>query len=189
MLGGCSRSCGGGVQTLVPSCVSRRGARTAPDWRCDPGSRPSQRTAPCGRSPCPPAWSVGDWSRCSVTCGQGTQERSVRCRQELAGGVSIPVSASLCPGADSLVTTRHCGMGDCGHSSDVMATQPAADQPDQRRTDLTLAGGQPDWVSQSWGQCSVSCGQGVRERQVRRDAQHIVNSTLLRYQCCSGALC
>lgn len=26
----------------------------------------------------------------------------------------------------------------------------------------------PDWVSQAWGACSVSCGQGVKERQVSR---------------------
>ena len=25
----------------------------------------------------------------------------------------------------------------------------------------------PDWVTQAWGACSVSCGQGVKERQVR----------------------
>ena len=32
----------------------------------------------------------------------------------------------------------------------------------------------PDWVSQAWAACSVSCGQGVKERQVRRNVKKII---------------
>ena len=32
----------------------------------------------------------------------------------------------------------------------------------------------PDWVTQAWAACSVSCGQGVKERQVRRNVKKII---------------
>ena len=98
MLGQCSRSCGGGSQTLVPQCVMTGVSRVVPDTRCDQAHRPVSRSVPCNRQPCPADWSAGDWGTCSVTCGPGVQERRVTCRQELAGGVSIPVSSELCPG-------------------------------------------------------------------------------------------
>ena len=157
VVGVCSRSCGGGVQRLVSRCVRRRGGRTAPEHRCDADLRPGDRTVACNRSPCPPAWVPGHWSHCSVSCGHGTQERRASCRQELAGGVTIPVSPDLCPdsGDSGLVTRRQCDMGECSDlRHDVMATQP------QSSADH-------DWVAQSWSPCSVSCGQGVMERQVR----------------------
>ena len=60
LLGGCSRSCGGGHQATVLVYT----------------------------------WVTGSWGRCGDTCAQ---TRELTCRQQLAGGVSIPVSRELCP--------------------------------------------------------------------------------------------
>ena len=73
-------------------------ARVVPDTKCDVNSRPMPRSVPCNRKPCPADWVTGEWSTCSTTCGPGVQERRVTCRQELAGGVSVPVFSQLCPG-------------------------------------------------------------------------------------------
>ena len=120
MLGGCSRSCGGGVQTLVATCLRSGVTRVVPDTRCDAGTRPMPRTEPCNRQPCPADWSVGDWGTCSVTCGSnGFQERRLTCRQQLAGDVSIPVAMELCPALNDQapVTRRQCSLPDCPASS------------------------------------------------------------------------
>jgi len=226
----CSRSCGGGTQTLVAQCVIKGVARVVPDTKCDVNSRPMPRSVPCNRKPCPADWVTGEWSTCSTTCGPGVQERRVTCRQELAGGVSVPVFSQLCPGDGnhSLVTRRNCIVKDCANSaigttdaSDKSVKAPSQTDASTYRTILpkednsrqirgkvddtrsqagylatTNAGKymatQPqqspasahsaservfpysmsspnvvtDWVAQVWGPCSVSCGHGVRERQV-----------------------
>lgn len=41
--------------------------------------RPDTRK-PCNRELCPAQWRIGDWSQCTVTCGNGTQERLAVCR-------------------------------------------------------------------------------------------------------------
>lgn len=41
------------------------------------------------------AWSVGEYSNCSVLCGGGTQTRAVACQDSLGN----PADASLCGGA------------------------------------------------------------------------------------------
>ncbi|KAL0176131.1 hypothetical protein M9458_028461, partial [Cirrhinus mrigala] len=40
--------------------------------------RPESRRD-CNRNLCPAEWRLGPWSQCSVTCGNGTQERQVLC--------------------------------------------------------------------------------------------------------------
>jgi len=44
-----------------------------------------------GRCAC--RWEVGAWSQCSVTCGEGTQQRAVSCTSE-SGDCASPIPAS-----------------------------------------------------------------------------------------------
>ncbi|XP_048451329.1 A disintegrin and metalloproteinase with thrombospondin motifs 3-like [Rhincodon typus] len=43
------------------------------------GERLENRRA-CNRKPCPAQWKTGPWLECSVTCGEGIEQRQVRCR-------------------------------------------------------------------------------------------------------------
>ncbi|KAM9437279.1 A disintegrin and metalloproteinase with thrombospondin motifs 2-like isoform 1-T1 [Salvelinus alpinus] len=77
----CSSSCGKtGYQTRSVLClqpIAGGGQRTIHSKYCN-DDRPEGRR-PCNRQLCFVKWGVGPWSQCSVTCGNGTQERQVLC--------------------------------------------------------------------------------------------------------------
>ncbi|XP_034740073.1 A disintegrin and metalloproteinase with thrombospondin motifs 2-like isoform X2 [Etheostoma cragini] len=77
----CSKPCGKtGMQIRSVSCIQPSDDNTTRSIRnkhCN-DDRPETRR-PCNRHPCPTQWRVGPWSRCSVTCGNGTQQRQALC--------------------------------------------------------------------------------------------------------------
>ncbi|XP_056626247.1 A disintegrin and metalloproteinase with thrombospondin motifs 2-like isoform X3 [Triplophysa dalaica] len=77
----CSKSCGKtGSQTRSVRCVQPLGDSKFKSIRsryCS-DERPESRRD-CNRNLCPAEWRLGPWSQCSVTCGNGTQERHVLC--------------------------------------------------------------------------------------------------------------
>ncbi|KAL0993853.1 hypothetical protein UPYG_G00114740 [Umbra pygmaea] len=77
----CSSTCGKtGYQSRSVRCIqplSGGGQRPISSKHCN-DDRPEGRR-PCNRQLCPAHWRVGSWSQCSVTCGNGTQERQVSC--------------------------------------------------------------------------------------------------------------
>ncbi|XP_016107701.1 A disintegrin and metalloproteinase with thrombospondin motifs 2-like [Sinocyclocheilus grahami] len=79
--GECSKSCGKtGTQTRSVRCVQPLGDGKFKSIRsryCS-DERPESRRD-CNRNLCPAEWRLGPWSQCSVTCGNGTQERQVLC--------------------------------------------------------------------------------------------------------------
>ncbi|XP_066504808.1 A disintegrin and metalloproteinase with thrombospondin motifs 2-like [Hoplias malabaricus] len=79
--GECSKSCGrSGTQTRSVRCVQPLGDGKFKSIRsryCN-DERPESRRE-CNRMLCPAEWKLGPWSQCSVTCGNGTQERQVLC--------------------------------------------------------------------------------------------------------------
>ncbi|XP_003374445.1 putative thrombospondin type 1 domain protein [Trichinella spiralis] len=87
----CSHSCGGGVKTRRIRCI-RAINRVAnlintlilPESQC-PSPKPIGRQA-CAMENCPPHWTIGPWSECSVTCGPGEQYRAIECEQTMVGG-------------------------------------------------------------------------------------------------------
>uniref|UniRef100_A0A8D0UY75 ADAM metallopeptidase with thrombospondin type 1 motif 2 n=1 Tax=Sus scrofa TaxID=9823 RepID=A0A8D0UY75_PIG len=78
----CSQSCGRtGMQTRSVRCMQplhNNTTRSVHTKHCN-DARPEGRRA-CNRELCPGRWRAGPWSQCSVTCGNGTQERPVLCR-------------------------------------------------------------------------------------------------------------
>ncbi|XP_037396626.1 A disintegrin and metalloproteinase with thrombospondin motifs 2-like isoform X3 [Pygocentrus nattereri] len=79
--GECSKSCGrSGTQTRSVRCVQPLGDGKFKSIRsryCS-DERPESRRD-CNRMLCPAEWKLGPWSQCSVSCGNGTQERQVLC--------------------------------------------------------------------------------------------------------------
>ncbi|XP_008275963.1 A disintegrin and metalloproteinase with thrombospondin motifs 2-like [Stegastes partitus] len=77
----CSKPCGKtGMQIRSVSCVQPSDdntTRSIHNKHCN-DNRPEARR-PCNRYPCPTQWRVGPWSQCSVTCGNGTQQRQALC--------------------------------------------------------------------------------------------------------------
>ncbi|XP_074503601.1 A disintegrin and metalloproteinase with thrombospondin motifs 2-like isoform X2 [Sebastes fasciatus] len=77
----CSKACGKtGMQIRSVSCVQPSDdntTRSIHNKHCN-DDRPETRR-PCNRHPCPTQWRVGPWSQCSVTCGNGTQQRQALC--------------------------------------------------------------------------------------------------------------
>ncbi|XP_045886115.1 A disintegrin and metalloproteinase with thrombospondin motifs 2-like [Micropterus dolomieu] len=77
----CSKQCGKtGMQIRSVSCVQPSDdntTRSIHNKHCN-DNRPEARR-PCNRHPCPTQWRVGPWSQCSVTCGNGTQQRQALC--------------------------------------------------------------------------------------------------------------
>uniref|UniRef100_A0A673M7I1 A disintegrin and metalloproteinase with thrombospondin motifs 2-like n=1 Tax=Sinocyclocheilus rhinocerous TaxID=307959 RepID=A0A673M7I1_9TELE len=77
----CSKSCGKtGSQTRPVRCVRPEldGSYKAINAKYCNDDRPEGRQ-PCNHHLCPAQWRTGPWSQCSVTCGNGTQERQVMC--------------------------------------------------------------------------------------------------------------
>uniref|UniRef100_A0A2K6AI53 ADAM metallopeptidase with thrombospondin type 1 motif 7 n=1 Tax=Mandrillus leucophaeus TaxID=9568 RepID=A0A2K6AI53_MANLE len=82
----CSSSCGPwGLSHRAVLCIRSVGLDEQSALEppaCEHLPRPPTET-PCNRHvPCPATWAVGNWSQCSVTCGEGTQHRTVLCTND-----------------------------------------------------------------------------------------------------------
>ncbi|XP_035235603.1 A disintegrin and metalloproteinase with thrombospondin motifs 3 [Anguilla anguilla] len=78
----CTRTCGSlGYQIRTVRCVQflHEGTNRSVHSKYCNGERPEARRQ-CNRVPCPAQWRTGAWSECSVTCGEGVEERLVTCR-------------------------------------------------------------------------------------------------------------
>uniref|UniRef100_A0A8C8R543 ADAM metallopeptidase with thrombospondin type 1 motif 7 n=1 Tax=Pelusios castaneus TaxID=367368 RepID=A0A8C8R543_9SAUR len=79
----CSATCGEfGLTKRTVLCIQSvwlDEQRALPPTECQHLSKPDA-TAPCNKDIlCPAQWTMGNWSECSVTCGNGTQRRLVSC--------------------------------------------------------------------------------------------------------------
>ncbi|XP_048654884.1 papilin isoform X5 [Marmota marmota marmota] len=155
----CSAQCGGGHQSRLVFCTIDHEAY--PDHLCQRQPRPADRR-PCNPQPCPQtkrisylhrpgawrhagaqrvcgnSWKAGPWAPCSASCGGGSQSRSVYCVLSDGAGGQEAAEEAACAGLPGKPsTTQACNLQRCAA-----------------------------WSMEPWGECSVTCGAGVRRRSV-----------------------
>ncbi|XP_037357738.1 papilin [Talpa occidentalis] len=146
----CSTECGGGYQTRHVFCTMD--SEAYPDHMCQHQPRPANHR-PCNPHPCPQTkrWKTGPWAPCSASCGGGSQSRSVYCVSSDGAGVLEAAEEAECAGLPRKPpTTQVCNLQRCAA-----------------------------WSAEPWGECSVSCGTGVRRRRVtcRGDGESLLLAT------------
>ncbi|KAK2107839.1 ADAMTS-like protein 3, partial [Saguinus oedipus] len=107
--GPCSATCGVGIQTRDVYCL-HPGETPAPPEECQ-DEKPHALQA-CNQFDCPPGWHIEEWQQCSRTCGGGTQNRRVTCRQLLTDGSFLNLSDELCQGPKAS-SHKSCARTDC----------------------------------------------------------------------------
>ncbi|XP_029576651.1 ADAMTS-like protein 3 isoform X1 [Salmo trutta] len=157
----CSASCGVGIQTRSVFCmrvlsVEQQDSVSVSEKECRE-FKPSI-LQPCNQVHCPPAWETEPWQECSLSCGGGSQVRTVFCKQLLSTGAYWTLGDTACPGAKP-APHRTCSKTDC---------LPY------------MAGGE-------WGKCSVSCGLGIQRREpVCRRLTSAGQQVMLARRLCNG---
>ncbi|VCW76826.1 unnamed protein product, partial [Gulo gulo] len=137
----CSRSCAGGQQSRKVQCVQKKPFQKeeAVLHSLCPVSTPTQVQA-CNSRACPPEWSLGPWSQCSKSCGRGVRKREVLCK---SSPVAENVPETLCSSIPKPESQEGCVLGRCPKNTRLQ------------------------WVVSSWSECSMTCGLGVRRREMK----------------------
>ncbi|XP_013362608.1 PREDICTED: papilin isoform X1 [Chinchilla lanigera] len=174
--GDCSAECGGGQQSRLVFCASD--SEAYPSHMCQRQPRPADRR-PCNPQPCPQtkrtsylyrpgawrhagaqrvcgnSWKVGPWAPCSASCGGGSQSRPVYCVSSDGAGGQEAAEEAECAGLPGKPpSTQACNLHRC-----------------------------VAWSAGPWGECSVTCGAGIRRRSVACQGDE---GSLLPASACSG---
>ncbi|XP_062417832.1 LOW QUALITY PROTEIN: A disintegrin and metalloproteinase with thrombospondin motifs 7 [Pungitius pungitius] len=135
----CSVTCGTGVQRQIVHCVEKT-TGIVEEHLCDPATRPDDNQTICSKEPCPAMWWVGDWHKCSASCGSsGLTRRTVLCIQAVSAEEQKALEPAQC---------AHIPRPESLSSCSAHLPCPA------------------DWSAASWSKCSLTCGSGLRRRNV-----------------------
>ncbi|XP_067397827.1 A disintegrin and metalloproteinase with thrombospondin motifs 9 isoform X1 [Emydura macquarii macquarii] len=185
--GACSSTCAGGFQRRVVVCQDENGYTAS---NCDEKAKPVEQRS-CESGPCP-QWAYGSWGECTKSCGAGTRTRLVVC-QRPNGERFTDLSCEI---LDKPPDREQCNIQDCprdaawnsgpwsscsascgrGHKHrSVYCFSKEGNRLDsdyckhlaKPNVQRKCRGGRcPKWKTGDWGQCSVSCGRGVQQRNV-----------------------
>ncbi|KAJ8417176.1 hypothetical protein AAFF_G00284030 [Aldrovandia affinis] len=135
----CSATCGTGVQRQTVHCTEQTSGIVEEHY-CDPATRPDDKSASCNEEICPARWWVGEWQKCSTSCGDmGMMKRTVLCIQS----VTLEEQRALQP-------------SECQHLPHPETVSPC-------NTHLPCPS---DWTMGNWSECSVTCSVGLQSRNV-----------------------
>ncbi|XP_075230362.1 ADAM metallopeptidase with thrombospondin type 1 motif A isoform X2 [Lycorma delicatula] len=135
--GPCTKTCGSGVERRMAECVDNMD-HPMNDSLCQLYEKIDERV--CNTQKCP-EWSVGEWTPCSVSCGEGKRTRTVYCSK---------------PGA--------CSNNTKPPSEDFCAAEFCTVSYENAIPDVNSIGHYV-WRTHKWGPCSASCGEGLRRRE------------------------
>ncbi|KAM9587505.1 A disintegrin and metalloproteinase with thrombospondin motifs 19-like [Morphnus guianensis] len=102
----CSVKCGKGVRHRTVRC-------TNPRKKCVSSTRPKEAEDCEDYSKCY-VWRMGDWSKCSVTCGKGMQSRVIQCMHKVTGR-----HGSECFSSEKPAAYRPCHLHPCNEKINV----------------------------------------------------------------------
>ncbi|XP_060047193.1 A disintegrin and metalloproteinase with thrombospondin motifs 12 isoform X2 [Erinaceus europaeus] len=140
----CSVTCGTGIRRQTAHCIKKGNGMVKATF-CDPETQPNGRQKKCYEKDCPPRWWAGEWTACSMTCGpHGEQKRTVLCIQTMG------FDEQALPAIDCQHLLKPKTLISCNR--DILCPS--------------------DWTVGNWSECSVSCGGGVRIRNVTCAKNH-----------------
>ena len=174
----CSTSCDGGTQIRTVTCKNKHVGKCIALKKPDSSRR-------CAEVPCP-HWSVGQWSKCSKSCGSGTQTLAVTCNNSHIGDCSVTdkpdgtrkcgdvpcpewsvgawsICSKSCGGGtkNRTVSCENSHVGKCNSQTQPVSTTACSEVPC------------PEWTVGEWSPCSKSCNGGVRSRSVNCNNSHV----------------
>ncbi|XP_043469323.1 protein madd-4 isoform X2 [Leptopilina heterotoma] len=162
--GKCSASCGGGSRSRAVFCIEEIGNETTklPDYKCSATHKPRYQES-CNEFSCP-TWETGQWSDCSVSCGTGIRTRSVECRDGNGRFSEDCDSAERPHGEQECKGSHLCSSYDDDVNQPLV--QPYAPPPVPEKLIDQPVSSVSKFIAEAWSPCSVTCGEGVRRRDV-----------------------
>uniref|UniRef100_A0A4W5QA44 ADAM metallopeptidase with thrombospondin type 1 motif 20 n=1 Tax=Hucho hucho TaxID=62062 RepID=A0A4W5QA44_9TELE len=188
----CSRMCQG-ERRRKAVCVRKSDHLGVSDQRCEHLPRPDTGTEPCNTD-CQLRWNVAGKSECSAKCGPGYRTMDVQCMRysllkrqservegRACSDLPKPQAREACHGDCLLKSWQYsawsqcsktCGRGARTRDSYCMNNlgRRLVDREcsDYQRMVAESCNDQacPDWSASEWSGCLVTCGKGMRHRQV-----------------------
>ena len=132
----CDSGCGWGQRSRAVECLLTNNDNIVDGGYCENETSPDSMSECYSESGCSYQWWYGNWTSCSMDCGQGTRTREVAC---YLTNNSTRVDSHRCPSNDTPADTSDC----YDESGCVYA-----------------------WSSEPWSQCDTTCGRGHMTRGV-----------------------